>query len=126
MPYTFFVFGVETTFRSLHRDRFRPYHKLTFPICLGSIAALTFITWIPTVVEKHDEQCRGSLVWWTSGHGTFVMVMLSLIMVTCLAMAMIIVLQLMKCIKTEPNFRIAASRIVYYLIFIVVLIVSNA
>ena len=87
---------------------------------------LTFITWIPTAVEKHSELCRGSLVWWTSGHGTAVMVMLTLLMVSCLTMAVTIALQLLKSIKTEPNYRIAASRVVYYLIFIVVLIVSES
>ena len=125
MPYVFLVFGIETTYRSLQREKFGPYPKWTFPICLASIAALTFITWIPTAVKKHADQCRGSLIWWTSGHGTAAVVMLSLLMISCLTMAIIITLQLLKSIKTDPNYRIAASKMVYYLVFIVVLIVSN-
>ena len=126
MPYVFLVFGAETTYRSLRREKFGPHHKLTFPICLGSVGALTFFTWIPTAVDKHTDQCRGSLVWWTSGHGTLAVVLLSLLMVSCLAMAVIIILQLLKSVRTESNYRIAASRMVYYLIFNVLLIVSNA
>ena len=125
VPYTMLVFGVETTFRSLQRERFHPRGKWNIPLCIGAIPFLTFLTWTPSNFDKSRGPCLASLIWWTASFAKLGIVIGASLIVTYSLCALIITLQLLRRIKTDRDERIAATRVVYYLIPSVILMVEH-
>ncbi|OCK84611.1 hypothetical protein K432DRAFT_288619 [Lepidopterella palustris CBS 459.81] len=110
------VFGAETAIRSLKTKRFAPRGKWTTTICLAVVAFMLLLTWIPTVVWLSPHHCVGSLVWFPLRYELIALVLLVLMIFFFLALAAVISIQLMRTIKVDPNERIAASRVCYYLL----------
>lgn len=117
------VFGLETTFRSLQRARFHPRGKWNIPLCLAAVPILTLLTWTPSNFSPSKGECIASLIWWTAAYAKLGVVIATSLILTYALCALVITLQLLRRIKTDRDERIAATRVVYYLVPSVVLLV---
>lgn len=110
--------------RSLQADRFAAKGKWTTTVCIGVIAFLTLLTWMPTVAWPMYNRCFASLIWFPMRYELLMLVILSALVGMFLILAAIISIQLMRTSDVDPNQRIAASRTCYYLIMGALLYVS--
>ncbi|KAF2443661.1 hypothetical protein P171DRAFT_42194 [Karstenula rhodostoma CBS 690.94] len=110
------VFGIEMAMRALKAERFAPKGKWTTTICIGLIAFLTLMMWMPTIVWPMYNRCFASLIWFPMRYELLMMVVLVILIGMFLILAAIISVQLMRTSKVDPNQRIAASRMCYYLV----------
>lgn len=81
-------------------------------------------TWIPTHIFQEKDKCFASLLWFVSRYGMFGLILLSTLVGLLIASASVILIRLSKTTLVERNQRIAASRMVYYLVVGVVSSVS--
>lgn len=114
--YVNLVFGAETAIRSLGAKRFSPRGKWTTKICLMVVALMLLLTWIPTIIWQTPNHCFGSLVWYPIRYKLVAIIILCVMLFFFLALAAVISIQLMRSVKVDPNERIAASRMSYYLV----------
>lgn len=114
--YVNLVFGAETAIRSLGAKRFSPRGKWTTKICLMVVALMLLLTWIPTIIWQTPNRCFGSLVWYPIRYELVAIIILCVMLFFFLALAAVISIQLMRSVKVDPNERIAASRMSYYLV----------
>ncbi|KAI4137377.1 MAG: hypothetical protein LQ341_005171 [Variospora aurantia] len=121
------VFGLETTFRSLHRKRFQPQTRWNIRLCILAIMLMTTMTWIPSYVSPARPRCLASLVWWTKHLAKVGLVLSSGLLLTFLVCAGVITVQLIRTINMSRDQRIAATRTVYYLAIsaLIMIIVST-
>ena len=112
--------------RALRAEPFAPKGKWTTTICVGIISFLLLLTWMPTVAWPMYNRCFGSLIWFPMRYELLMMAALVFLIGTLLTLAAIISIQLMRTSDVDPNQRIAASRMCYYLIMIAFLYVSSA
>ena len=117
------VFGLETTFRSLQRARFHPRGKWNIPLCVAAVPLLTLLTWTPSNFSPTRGQCLASLIWWTAAYAKLGLVIAISLILTFSLCATVITSQLVRRIKTDRDERIAATRIVSYLVSSVLLLV---
>ncbi|KAF9731999.1 hypothetical protein PMIN06_000218 [Paraphaeosphaeria minitans] len=110
------IFGIDMAMRALKAERFAPKGKWTTTICIGSICFLTLMMWIPTIAWPMYNRCFASLIWYPMRYELLMMVVLVILISMFLILAAIIGIQLMRTSKVDPNQRIAASRMCYYLI----------
>ncbi len=118
------VFGLETTFRSVQRARFQPRGKWNTPLCLAAVPFLTLLTWTPSNFAPSKGLCVASLIWWTAAYAKLGVVIATSLILTYSLCALVITLQLLRRIKTDRDERIAATRVVYYLVPSVILMVG--
>ena len=83
------------------------------------------MTWMPTVAWPMYNRCFGSLIWFTMRYELLMLVLLIFLIGSFLVLAAIISVQLMRTSEVDPNQRIAASRMCYYLIIIALLYVRD-
>lgn len=119
------VFGVDTAIRALRTDRFAPKGKWATTICIGAVSFLSLMIWMPTVVWPMYNRCFGSLIWFVMRYDLLMLVLLIFMIGSFLALSAIISIQLMRTSDVDPNQRIAASRMCYYLIIIALLYVGH-
>ncbi len=117
------VFGLETTFRSLQRARFHPRGKWNIPLCLAAVPILTLLTWTPSNFSQSKGPCLASLIWWTATYAELGIVIATSLIFTYSLCALVITLQLLRRLQTDRDERIAAARVVYYLVPSIVLLV---
>lgn len=122
--YVNLVFGAETAIRSLGTKRFSPRGKWTTKICLMVVALMFLLTWIPTIIWQTPNYCLGSLVWYPIRYGFVAIIILCIMLFSFLALAAVISIQLMRSVRVDPNERIAASRMCYYLVVAAIIYVS--
>jgi hypothetical protein len=116
VPYVQLVFGIECAIRSLRAMPFQPRHKLTVPI-LGVVVLLMMIaTWLPSHLLPNPDVCFASLFWFVTRYGNLGLTLLSIIAALMLASAITIFVRLSSSNLVDEDERIAASRMVYYLI----------
>lgn len=109
--------------RALKAERFAPKGKWTTTICIGIIAFLVLLTWMPTVAWPMYNRCIASLIWFPMRYELLMLVLLVILVGMFLILAAIISIQLMRTSNVDPNQRIAASRMCYYLIMAALLYV---
>ncbi|KAF2015344.1 hypothetical protein BU24DRAFT_450080 [Aaosphaeria arxii CBS 175.79] len=114
--YVTLVFGFEMTIRAFKYERFAPRGKWNTSICIGIISFLLLLTWMPTVIWPMFNRCFGSLVWFPVRYELIAICILSVLVFFFLLLAALISIQLMRTTKIDPNERIAASRMCYYLL----------
>jgi hypothetical protein len=124
LGYITLVFGVEMAIRSMKSERFAPRGKWNAAICLGIVGFLTLLTWIPTIVFPMFNFCFGSLIWVVDRYKLGSIVLLGVIVISSLVLAAMISIQLMRTSDVDPNERISASRMCYYLLVVALLYVS--
>ncbi|KAF2274240.1 uncharacterized protein EI97DRAFT_131813 [Westerdykella ornata] len=110
------AFGFEIALRAFKRERFAPRGKWATSSCIAVVAFLTLITWIPTVAWPMYNRCLGSLIWFSVRYETIAIAILSILVFCLLVLAALISTQLMRTSNVDPNERIAASRMCYYLV----------
>lgn len=116
VPYTMLVFGLETTFRSLHKDRFQHQKRWNIMFCVTAAIILTLVTWVPAKVFSRRRACLASLVWWTADWTKVGLVLASGLLLTFLVCAAVIIAQLARTITMNRDQRISATRTAYYLV----------
>ena len=124
--YITLVFGIETTLRSFKHERFAPRGKWNTILCIAVVAFFLLLTWIPTIAWPMFNRCFGSLIWFPMRYDLLTLVLLVILVSLLLLSAAIISIQLMRTTKVDPNERIAASRMCYYLLLTAVIYVSAA
>ncbi|KAF2810829.1 uncharacterized protein BDZ99DRAFT_508292 [Mytilinidion resinicola] len=115
LGYLHIVFGAEVAIRGLKADRFAPRSRWTTRICLGVVLFLLILTLLPTIIWVSPNHCIGSLIWFPIRYEFITLVIIIVFVVTFLILAAVISMQLMRSINVDPNERIVASRICYYL-----------
>ena len=80
--------------------------------------------WAATNVFPTRGKCLTGLIWWTARYAKLAVVLSSGLLALYPASAIIITVQLVKTVKVDKAERIAATRVVYYLIVNTWLIVS--
>ncbi|KAG9233045.1 hypothetical protein BJ875DRAFT_59285 [Amylocarpus encephaloides] len=116
VPYIQLVFGLEFAFRSLRSQPFQPQGRYTVPI-LGVIISLMLLgTWLMSRFIPERNVCFASLFWWLTRYGELGLIMFSVIATVMLISALTIFVRLSKFNFIDEHQRIAASRMVYYLV----------
>jgi hypothetical protein len=118
------VFGFETAWRSVKPERFAPRGKWNTTICIAVVTLMVLLTWLPTLVWPMFNRCFGSLIWYSMRYDLLALILLSVLVFICLLLAAIISIQLMRTTDVDPNERISASRMSYYLLVIALIYVS--
>lgn len=125
LGYITLVFGIEMAWRSLRSERFAPRGKWNTIVCVAVIKFLLLLTWVPTIVWPMYNRCFGSLIWFSMRYDLLILVILLVLVSFCLLLATVISIQLMRTAEMDPNERIAASRMTYYLLVIAVIYVRT-
>ena len=126
VPYIQLVFGLECTLRSLRRIPFRARGKYDVTVCCGTIVLMLIATWIPSHIFPESDLCFASLVWFISRYGLAGLIILSTTGGLLLISAVTIFTRLSTVNMIDEHQRIAASRMVYYLVLGIVSLVSRA
>jgi hypothetical protein len=126
VPYIQLVFGLECTFRSLRRIPFQARGKHDVTICCATIVLMLIATWIPSHILPEPDICFASLVWFISRYGKAGLIILSTVGGLLLISAVSIFTRLSTVTMIDQHQRIAASRMVYYLVLGIVSLVSGA
>jgi len=116
MGYITLVFGIEMAIRSMKYNRFEQRGKWNVTICIGVISFLTMLTWMPTVAWPMYNRCFGSLIWFPVRYELIALIILGILVAGFLILAALISIQLMRTANVDPNERIAASRMCYFLL----------
>ena len=126
MGYITLVFGIETSLRSFKFERFAPRGKWNTILCIAAVAFFLLLTWIPTIAWPMFDKCFGSLIWFSMRYDLLTLVLLIILVSSLLLLAAVISIQLMRTAEVDPNERIAASRMCYYLLLTAIIYVSAA
>lgn len=121
--YITLVFGIETVLRSFKSERFAPRGKWNTIVCIAAVTFFLVLTWIPTIAWPMLNRCFGSLIWFPMRYDLLTLVLLVVLISLLLLLAAIISIQLMRNADVDPNERIAASRMCYYLLLTAVIYV---
>ncbi|KAJ4341336.1 hypothetical protein N0V95_007247 [Ascochyta clinopodiicola] len=116
MGYITLVFGIETAFRSFKQERFAPRGKWNTILCICTVVFFLLLTWIPTIAWPMLNRCFGSLIFFIMRYDLLTLVLLIVLVSLLLLLAAVISVQLMRNAEVDPNERIAASRMCYYLL----------
>lgn len=84
--------------------------------CVIVIFIMTLVTWIPSNVSPARHGCLTSLVWWTEHLAKVGLAISSGLIFTYVACAAIVTAQLLRALKISGEQRVAATKIVFYLI----------
>lgn len=125
MPYLQTVFGVECAIRSLRRLPFQARGKYGVTICCVIVVLMLIGTWIPSHISPEPNICFASLVWYVSKFGLWGLILLSVSGGLMLLSAVTIFIRLSTGSMIDEHQRIAASRMVYYLVLGIVSLVSR-
>jgi hypothetical protein len=82
------------------------------------------MTWVPTVAWPTPNICFGSLIWFPVRYELIAIIILAILVFSFLLLAALISIQLMRTSDVDPNERIAASRMCYYLLMAALIYVS--
>lgn len=93
-------------------------------ICLGIIVLMLIGTWVPTHLFPEPNKCFASLIWFVSKFGKIGLILFSTTAGLFIISAITIFFRLSKATTVERDQRIAASRMVYYLVVGFVSVVS--
>ncbi|KAF2183962.1 hypothetical protein K469DRAFT_581621 [Zopfia rhizophila CBS 207.26] len=116
MGFVTLVFGIEMALRAFKHERFAPRGKWNATICVGVISFMLLLTWMPTIAWPMYNRCFGSLIWFPVRYELIAIVFLSILVFFFFLLAALISIQLMRTSNVDPNERIAASRMCYYLL----------
>ncbi|KAI9746385.1 MAG: hypothetical protein M1818_000098 [Claussenomyces sp. TS43310] len=120
VPYILVVFGTECSLKSLTEPPFGARRKYDVTICLGIIALMVLGTWLPTHISPQSGHCFASLMWFMTDFGLLGLSLLALSLGLSLVNALIVSYRLLTVTCIDKDQRIAASRMVCYLILSVV------
>lgn len=116
VPFIQVVFGIECALRSLRKLPFQARGKYDVTICGVAILLMLIGSWIPTFLKKQTPQCFGSLLWFVTAFGKEGFVVLCVLLGMMILSAVAIYTRLSTVNMVDQHQRIAASRVVYYLV----------
>ncbi|TAQ87056.1 hypothetical protein B7494_g4621 [Chlorociboria aeruginascens] len=116
VPYLQLVFGLECAIRSLKRSPFQARGKYDVTICLVVVGLMLIGTWVPSHLHPEVDKCFASLVWFITRYGLEGFILLSVIAGLLIVSAITIFVRLSTVNLIDQHQRIAASRMVYYLV----------
>jgi hypothetical protein len=119
------VFGLECAIRSFRKVGFPARGKYDVLICLAVIVLMLIITSIPTHVSPERNYCFASLARFVTQYGHLGLVLLAGCAGLAITGATAIFYRLTTLTPINQRQRIAASRMVYYLMLAVVSLVSQ-
>jgi len=125
VPYIEVVFGLECMRRACRHKPFQPRGKYDVTICVIIILLMLVGTWIPSHLDPEPDHCFASLLWFISGFGETGFILLAAVLGLSIISAITICVRLSTFTTIDPHQRIAASRMVYYLVLGSLLVVSN-
>lgn len=125
MPYIQLVFGIECAYRSLRSQPFRARGKHDVTIYCVVIVLMLIGTWIPSNLMKEPDFCFASLMWFITAYGNLGLELLSIVAALMLISAIIIFFRLSTVNLIDEHQRIAASRMVYYLVLGIISLVGQ-
>ncbi|KAG6356950.1 hypothetical protein INS49_014825 [Diaporthe citri] len=114
-PYIHLVFGVETAARGL-RSQFSPRRRWTVAICLGTISTFLLATLLVAAISRAPDFCFASLLWIVKPYAKGIFAVFLGVSVVLLLVIITIFVKLSKGRMVDPTERMAASRMIYYLI----------
>jgi hypothetical protein len=126
VPYIQLIFGIECALRSFRRTPFPARGKYDVTICVATIVIMLIGTWIPSRVNPQPDKCFASLVWFITRFGLECVILLFVTGGLMIISALVIFIRLSTVNLIDQHQRIAASRIVYYLVVGVVSLVSQS
>lgn len=124
VPYIQLVFGLECAMRSLRKFPFQPRGKYDVTICCGMIVLMLIGTWLPSHLFPEPDVCFASLVWFITRYAQLAFILLSVAGGLMLISAITIFTRLSMVNMIDQDQRIAASRMVYYMVVGIVSLVS--
>ncbi|KAF2097500.1 hypothetical protein NA57DRAFT_77757 [Rhizodiscina lignyota] len=110
------VFGAEFTIRGFQSQRFGPRKPWTTQICIAVFCLLVLFTWLPTNLHKTRPKCFGDMIMRPIIYSPIALAIMTTLIAAFMVMAIIIGMRLVRTVNIDPNERIAASRIFYYLL----------
>ena len=116
MPYIQLVFGIECAVRSLRPRPFQARGKHNVKIYIVLVVVMLVVTWIPSNLTKEPDSCFASLMWFITRFGMDGLILLTMTASLMMINAIIIFFRLSTVKLIDEHQRIAASRMVYYLI----------
>ncbi|EAQ90590.1 hypothetical protein CHGG_02525 [Chaetomium globosum CBS 148.51] len=116
VPYSHLVFGAEIAIRALQKKPFAPRGKYNVSICLSILAMLLLANFLVADFDQPADFCITSLFWFISHYSVMCFGLLVAIVSTVLASAVTVFLRLHRSIGVEVTARVAASRMVYFLV----------
>jgi hypothetical protein len=123
VPYLQLVFGAECALRSFRSSPFQARGKYDVTICLVVVVLMLIGTWLQSFFV-HSNTCFASLVWYVSRYGVLGLKLLIITGALMVVSAVIIFVRLSTVSLIDEHQRIAASRMVYYLVLGIVSLVS--
>lgn len=111
-----FVFGLEMTARALRVNRFAPSRKYATLVCMSTTLGLMLPTWLSSRLRQPSGACFGDMIWRSITGATFGALFCGILIPSFLIMAGIIGYQLYRTIQVDQNERVAATRMVYFLL----------
>jgi len=123
VPYIQLVFGLECALRSIRSLPFQARGKYDVTICLVVVVLMLIGTWLPSFFV-HSNVCFASLVWYVARYGFLGLKLLIIAGSLMILAAIIIFVRLSTVSLIDEHQRIAASRMVYYLVLGIVSLVS--
>lgn len=114
--YITLVFGIEMTWRAFKPKRFAPRGKWNTMICIGVVSFMLLLTWMPTIAWPMYNRCFGSLIWFPMRYDLLMLIILCVLISCLLLLAALLSIQLMRTPNLDPNERISASRMTYFLL----------
>lgn len=115
VPFTHLVFGVEVAFRGV-RSHFAPRGKWNITVCLAIVGLMSLVTTIVAAVERAPDFCFASLFWFIRAYAPGGFAVFVTVATTTLIIIGIVFLKLNKSRMVSPTERVAASRMIYYLV----------
>ncbi|KAL2067647.1 hypothetical protein VTL71DRAFT_15743 [Oculimacula yallundae] len=116
VPYIQLVFGMECALRSFRSTPFQARGKWDVSICCAVVLVMLILTWVPSNVNPAPNACFASLIWFIAKFGKLGFVMLTTVGGLMIAAALTIFVRLSTVNLIDQHQRIAASRMVYYLV----------
>lgn len=121
VPFIHLVFGFETAIRSVSSTPFARRKKWVTLLCLAVNAFLLICTWLVTVLKPNRKKCLGDVIWRSINYSTLAIGLFATTMFMFSIMATVIAVRLRTTVNIDPYERIAATRMVYYLILTVII-----
>lgn len=116
---------MECAIRSFRSVPFQGRGKYDVTICLLVVLIMLIVTWIPSNIWPEPDTCFAGLVWFITRYGQIGFVLLSTVIGLMVIAALIIFIRLSTVNLIDQHQRIAASRMVYYLVLGIVSLVSK-
>jgi len=126
VPYIQLIFGLEVALRAFKSQPFQQRSKWNVAICVAIVFTLLLTTFLITHFLRPSNFCLAALFYFVGRWKQFCLAVVIGIAVTLLICSGIVFWKLQNSVKVDSTERVAASRMVYYLIVAVISLVCLA